>query len=170
MKNISNNTPSRTPTRPLTESEDATLLHDENHIEQCRKLNNDSRPRYSRDTHRWNRTPSEHEEWIESEIHDSTDDESIAVGLCIAIRIENTIKRIGEEKNDRKRQHRHYISKRKCLNRRRNIASQRENSWRRDEQCWSQYNDEDNREKDDMLEDIRYLFFVICTESIADKG
>lgn len=95
MKNISNNTPSRTPARPLTESEDAPLLHNENHIEQRHKLDNDSRPRYSRDTHRWNRTPSEHEEWIESEIDDSTDYEGIAVGLCIAIRIEDTIEGVG---------------------------------------------------------------------------
>lgn len=99
MKNLPNSLPLWSPSGPMTESENTTMLQYPNHIHEAQELDRNRCPRDSRDTHSWKPSRnSKHEERIESDINDSSDNKCAAIGFRVPVCIEDTVNRIRKEK------------------------------------------------------------------------
>jgi len=168
MKYIFDDFPLWSPVLPMTVNKYTSTMNHWNHIHESHELDDDGRPGnpcYAQTR----KTKSVHQKWIQSDIYYGTDDKCSAIGLRVSVSIEYTIQCVGKEKNKCKGKNRYDVVKRKWLNQRCRITRQMQQSRCKGEKWWCQNNDEHNTQKDNMLDYCGYLFFILCSESIADQ-
>jgi hypothetical protein len=171
MKNLANCLPSWSPSSPITERENAATMKHRNHIHETHELDRHGRPGDSRDAHSLEPSGNtEHEERIETDIDDSSDDKCPAIGPCITIRIEDTIDGVGKEKQECKWENWNDIAQRHCLDCLIRHTSEEEQLWSEIQERRCEHENEKYTQEDNMLHKCPNSFVIFWSQSIADES